>query len=86
MHILAVTHWFYGISDLIQKENVVLDTTKDRSKQLTLSDVEMFEETYHLGHKFISSASLLPFLPSQDFIRETKSFQVRRATGDSAAR
>ena len=70
----AVTHWYYGILHLLPREGVVLDNQR-RTKELTFSDVELFEEVHRLGRKFIDSASLLPCLPTQDFTREEKRFE-----------
>ena len=70
-HIPAVTHFFYGIAHLYPQENVVLN----RTKQLTHSDIELFEDVYCLGRKFIESASLLPFLPAREFACEEKRFE-----------
>ena len=78
-HIPAVTHFFYGIAHLYPQENVVLN----RTKQLTHSDIELFEDVYRLGRKFIDSASVLPFLPVEEFTAEEtrfdKSFEKARA-------
>ena len=41
VHIPAVTHFFYGISHLLPKENIAVLT---RTKQFTISDIELFEE------------------------------------------
>ena len=75
----AVTHWYYGIVHLLPRENVVLN----RTKQLTNSDIELFEDVYRLGRKFIDSASVLPFLPVKEFTTEEtrfdKSFEKARA-------
>ena len=70
-HIPAVTHFFYGIAHLYPQENVVLN----RTKQLTHSDIELFEDVYRLGRKFIDSASVLPFLPVKEFTAEEKRFE-----------
>ena len=67
VRIPAVPHWFYGISDLISREKIALD----RTGQL----LELLEQTYDLGQKFIDSATMLPFLPPQDLAREKKRFQ-----------
>ncbi len=67
----VVTHFFYGISHLLPRENVVLD----RTKQFSASDIELFEEVYRLGRKFIDSASSLPFLPMKEFNREVTRFE-----------
>ena len=67
----AVTHWFYGISHLVPRENVVLN----RTKQFTHSDIELFENVYRLGRNFIESASLLPFLSTRDLTREEERFE-----------
>ena len=75
----AVTHFFYGISHLLPKASVVLT----RTKEFTASDIELFEEVYRLGRKFIDSASIIPFLRNKEFIRETtrfeKAFEMARA-------
>lgn len=79
VRIPAVTHWYYGISHLFPKENVVLD----RTKQLAVSDVELFDKVYRLGRKFIETASTLPFLPTKEFAlnenRFEKAFEKARA-------
>ena len=67
----AVTHWFYGVSHLVPRENVVLN----RTKQFTHSDIELFENVYRLGRNFIESASLLPFLSTRDLTREEERFE-----------
>ena len=67
----AVTHFFYGISHLFPREDVVLN----RTKQLTHSDIELFEDVYRLGRKFIESASSLPVLPAEEIIKEEKRFE-----------
>ena len=67
----AVTHWFYGISHLVPRENVVLN----RTKQFTHSDIELFDNVYRLGRNFIESASLLPFLSTRDLTREEERFE-----------
>jgi len=66
----AVTHWFYGITYLLPQEKVTLN----RTKQFNASDIELFEEVYRLGRKFINSAAALPFLPKA-FTQETKRFE-----------
>ena len=81
----AVTHFFYGISHLFPQENVV----QNRTKQLTHSDIELFENVYRLGRKFIDSASVLPFLPVKEFTAEEtrfdKSFEKAREKLDTAS-
>ena len=67
----AVTHFFYGISHLFPREDVVLN----RTKQLTDSDIELFADVYRLGRKFIESASSLPFLPAEEITKEEKRFE-----------
>lgn len=67
----VVTHWFYGISHLVSRENVVLN----RTKQFTHSDIELFDNVYRLGRNFIESASLLPFLSTRDLTREEERFE-----------
>ena len=67
----AVTHFFYGISHLFPREDVVLN----RTKQLTHSDIELFEDVYRLGRKFIESASSLPSLPVEEITKEEKRFE-----------
>ena len=67
----AVTHWFYGISHLIPRENVVLN----RTKQFTHSDIELFDNVYRLSRSFIESASLLPLLSTRDLTREEERFE-----------
>ena len=67
----AVTHWYYGISHLVPRENVVLN----RTKQLTHSDIEWFEEVYQRGRSFIDCASALPFLRAKEFACEEKRFE-----------
>ena len=67
----AVTHWFYGISHLVPRENVVLN----RTKQFNFSDIELFEDVYRLGRRFIDSASSLPFLPAKEFTCEENRFE-----------
>ena len=72
----AVTHWYYGISHLLPHpltESVGLG--KNRTKELSLSDVELFEQVYQLGRKFIDSASLLQCLPTRQFNREAARFE-----------
>ena len=71
VRIPAVTHWYYGISHLVPRENVVLN----RTKQFTQSDIDLFEDVYRLGRKFIDSASSLPFLPAKEFAREENRFE-----------
>ena len=48
VRIPAVTHFFYGISHLFPQENVV----QNRTKQLTHSDIELFEDVHRLGRSF----------------------------------
>ena len=67
----AVTHWFHGITQLLPEERVKLD----RMKQLSASDIELFEDVHRLGRKFMESASALPFLPAMQFAREEKRFE-----------
>ena len=74
VHIPAVTHWFYGISGIIPRENVVLDP-QGRSKRLTRVDVQCFDDVYHLGRRFIENASALPFLPKKSFDEAAKRFE-----------
>ena len=71
VRIPAVTHFFYGISHLLPEESVKLD----RTKRFSASDIELLEQVYSLGRKFIESASSLPFLPTKDFAREEKRFE-----------
>jgi len=71
VHIPAVTHFFYGISQLLPEERVKLD----RTKKFNASDIELLEQVYRLGRQFIESASSLPFLPTKDFAREEKRFE-----------
>jgi len=66
-----VTHWFYGITHLLPRESVTLD----RTKILRATDIELFEDVYRLGRKFISSASQIPFLKTKDLCREEKRFE-----------
>ena len=84
VRIPAVTHFFYGISHLFPQENVVLN----RTKQLTHSDIELFEDVYRLGRKFIDSASVLPFLPVKELTAEEtrfdKSFEKAREKLETA--
>ena len=77
VHILAVTHWFYGISDLNPREKKI---ALDRTKQITASDVELFEEVYRLGRNFIECASTLPFLTAKECAKESKRFEQAFAT------
>ena len=70
----AVTHWYYGISHLVPEKKMdqgraVFD------KQLTFSDLQLFDETYRLGRKFIESVSVLPFLSAKEFAREQQRFE-----------
>lgn len=67
----AVTHFFYGISHLFPREDVALN----RTKQLTHSDIALFEDVYRLGRKFIESAASLPFLPAEEITKEEKRFE-----------
>ena len=67
----AVTHWFYGISHLVPRENVVLN----RTKQFSHSDIELFENVYRLGREFIDCASVLPFIRAKEFACEEKRFE-----------
>ena len=79
VHIPAVTHWYYGVSHLNPQENAMPNPTK----QFGHSDMELFENVYRLGRKFIDSASVLPFLPVKEFTAEEtrfdKSFEKARA-------
>ena len=73
-YIPAVTHFYYGISHLVPEKKMdqgraVFD------KQLTFSDLQLFDETYRLGRKFIESVSVLPFLSAREFAREQKRFE-----------
>ena len=73
-YIPAVTHFCYGISLLVPEKKmdqgrIVFD------KQLTFSDLQLFDETYRLGRKFIESVSVLPFLSAREFAREQKRFE-----------
>ena len=47
----------------------------NRTKQLTHSDIELFEDVYRLGRKFIESASSLPCLPAEEITKEEKLFE-----------
>ena len=47
----------------------------NRTKQLTHSDIELFEDVYRLGRKFIESAASLPFLPAEEITKEEKRFE-----------
>ena len=67
----SVTQWYYGISHLLPRENVVLN----RTKQFTHSDIELFEKVYQLGRNFIDCASVLPFLRAGRFACEEKRFE-----------
>ena len=67
----AVTHWYYGISHFVPREDVVLN----RTKHLTHSDIALFEDVYRLGRKFIESAASLPFLPAEEITKEEKRFE-----------
>ena len=71
VRIPAVTHFFYGVSHLLPEERVKLD----RTKKFNASDIELLEQVYRLGHKFIESASTLPYLPTGEFAREEKRFE-----------
>ena len=81
----AVTHWYYGIVHLLPRENVVTKRLNRThyDKQLTQSDIELFEDVRRLGRNFIDSASVLPFLPVKEFTAEEtrfdKSFEKARA-------
>ena len=67
----AVTHFFYGVSHLLPEERVKLD----RTKQFSASDIELLEQVYRLGRKFIETASTLPFLRTKDIAQEEKRFE-----------
>ena len=71
VRIPAVTHFFYGISHLLPEESVKLD----RTKRFSASDIELLEQVYRFGRRFIESASTLPFLPKKEFAREEKRFK-----------
>jgi hypothetical protein len=71
VRIPAVTHWYYGISQLLPEERVKLD----RTKQFSDSDLELLSTVERLSRKFIESASALPFLPAKQFAREEKRFE-----------
>ena len=87
----AVTHWYYGIVHLLPRENVVTKRLNRThyDKQLTHSDIELFEDVYRLGRKFIDSASVLPFLPVKEFTTEEtrfdKSFEKAREKLETAS-
>ncbi len=71
MEVPAVTHFFYGISHLLPRESVTLD----RTKILRATDIELFEDVYRLGRKFITNASQIPFLKTKDLAREETRFE-----------
>lgn len=68
----AVTHFYYGISHLVPEKK--MDQGRI-DKQLTSSDLQLFDETYRLGRKFIESVSVLPFLSAKEFAREQQRFE-----------
>ena len=67
----AVTHWFYGVSHPSPTE---IDAP-GRTKSFNRSDIELFEQVYNLGRTFADCASVLPFLPNREFVRERKLFE-----------
>ena len=71
----AVTHWYYGISHLAPEKKMDTQGRAFFDKQLTFSDLQLFDETYRLGRKFIESVSVLPFLSAREFAREQKRFE-----------
>ena len=71
----AVTHWYYGISHLAPDKKMDTQGRAVFDKQLTFSDLQLFEEVYRLGRKFIESVSVLPFLSAKEFAREHQRFE-----------
>ena len=67
----AVTHWFYGISHPSPTDT----DAPSRTKSFNRSDIELFEQVYNLGRTFVDCASVLPFLPNKEFVRERKLFE-----------
>ena len=74
-YIPAVTHFYYGISHLVPEKKMDTQGRAVFDKQLTFSDLQLFDETYRLGRKFIESVSVLPFLSAREFAREQKRFE-----------
>jgi hypothetical protein len=71
VRIPAVTHWFYGISDLLPKDLVVLD----RTKAFRAADIRCLEQVGALARAFIGSVSALPFVSTKELSRESKKFE-----------
>ena len=74
-YIPAVTHFYYGISHLVPEKKMDTQGRAVFDKQLTFSDLQLFEEVYRLGRKFIESVSVLPFLSAKEFAREQQRFE-----------
>ena len=71
VRIPAVTHWYYGISDLLPSERLRLD----RTKTLNVSEIHLLERVGTLARAFHTTVSALPFVSAKDLSREAKRFE-----------
>ena len=71
VRIPAVTHFFYGLSCTVPEHKI----TCGRTKKLTMSDLQLFEQVYALGHRFVDAASSLPYISRTAIARESSRYE-----------
>ena len=71
VHIPAVTHFFYGLTNLVPDEKIAWS----RTRKLTTPDLQLFEQVYCLGRTFMETASVLPRICQSAVLRESRKFE-----------
>ena len=71
VHIPAVTHFFYGLTNLEPDEKIAWS----RTRKLTTPDLQLFEQVYCLGRTFMETASVLQKVSKTAFMRESLKFE-----------
>ena len=71
VRIPAVTHFFYGVSTLVPEDKFAWD----RTRKLTTSDLQLFEQVHVLGRRFVECASVLPHISKTAILNESRRFE-----------
>ena len=71
VRIPAVTHWFYGISDLLPRRQTHLD----RTKTFTMHDIDLFNEFKSSADAFAKSVLSLPYIPQKTVQLEMEKYR-----------
>ena len=79
VRIPAVTHWFYGISDLLPSAGQL---RLDRTKTFTMQDICLFDQLKASAEAFAKSASALPYVSKSTVQRERKKYERLIAKAD----